>query len=249
MEEQTTSTAKKTTRTRKTAPQSEATSVETNLVTSSPVIPPSSIIQIFDDLMTKLIKTKGEFDNLQKEIAQIKQDWAREQKQHELELSQQRAHAEVERKREEETYQYSTSLTRKRAEDEFEDKKLAWEKDLSQRKEELAKEKQELEHLRKMSADFEGQKESAIKETEVLLDKKLTEEFETEKKLREQEIKAEKEILGLKIANFEAENSRLNKEIEILKRSLDEATRQVKEIAVKVIESGSQAKTQTTSES
>lgn len=42
----------------------------------------------------------------------------------------------------------------------------------------------------------------------------------------------------MKVANLEAENSRLNKEIEILKKSLDEATRQVKEIAVKVIESG-----------
>lgn len=45
-------------------------------------------------------------------------------------------------------------------------------------------------------------------------------------------------------------NLKLFKEMEILKKSLDEATRQVKEIAVKVIESGSsQNKPQTTSES
>lgn len=98
-----------------------------------------------------------------------------------------------------------------------------------------------------MAADFDHQKEAAVKEAEVLLEKNLTEEFEAEKKLREQEVKAEKDISGLKISNLESENSRLTKEMETLRRSLDEATRQVKEIAVKVIESG-QPKSQIPSE-
>lgn len=248
MDESVANTPKKTTRSRKTAIQADTASVEANLITPSPVVSSSSIIQIFEDLMTKLIKTKGEFDNLQKEIAQIKQDWSREQKQHELEVVQRNTQEELERKRENETYQYSTSLLRKRAEDEFEDKKLAWEKDLAQRKEELETQKRELEQLRKLAEQFESQKETAIKEAQTLLERELTEKFDTERKLNEQEVKAEKEILGLKISNLEADNSRLNKEVEVLKRSLDEATRQVKEIAVKVIESG-QPKTQTTSES
>ena len=48
---------------------------------------------------------------------------------------------------------------RKRAEDEFADKKLAWEKDLAQRKQELEDQKKELEDLRKLVVGFEIEKE------------------------------------------------------------------------------------------
>lgn len=90
--------------------------------------------------------------------------------------------------------------------------------------------------MNRFNADgFDSQKDQAVQDAQEKLEKELSGQFDTERKLKEQEVKAE--------------NSRLTKEIEILKRSLDEATRQVKEIAVKVIESGSQAKTQTTSES
>lgn len=77
------------------------------------------------------------------------------------------------------------------------------------------------------------------KEAESILEKILTEKFSNEKVLREQEIKAEKELLNLKITNLTAENARQTKEIESLKNALDEATKQIKEVAVKVIESGS----------
>lgn len=236
MDEQTVSAPKKTTRVRKTAAQFDPASIEIN---PSAIAPSSAVTQVFDDLINKFIKSRQEFDNLQKEIAQVKQDWSRGQKQHELELVQQKNQEEVERKREQETYQYNTNLSRKRTEDEFQDRKLSWEKDLAQKKEELENQKKELEDLRKLSAGFNGQKENAVKEALDVLEKTLTEKVNQEKKLREQEIKAEKDIFTLKISNLETDNTRLNKEIEILKRSLEEAVRQVKEIAVKVIESGS----------
>lgn len=210
----------------------------------------TEITQDFDELVAKLAKSKQEFDNLQKEIAQVKQDWSREQKQHELEFAQQKTQEELERKREQETYQYNINLSRKRVEDEFQDRKMSWEKDLSQRKEELEGQKKELDELRKLVAGFDDQKEQAANKAQSQTEKRLVDQFDQGRKLKEQEVKAEKEILGLKIANLETENSRLNKEIEVLKRSLDEATRQVKEIAVKVIESGSsQNKSQSAPES
>ncbi len=246
---------KKTARTRKTSP-TQATmvqDVQSTNITSAPIKSGSAantgVTQDFDELVAKLVKSKIEFDNLQKEIAQIKQDWSKEQKQHELELVQQRMQEELESKREQETYQYNTTLSRKRAEDEFADRKLSFEKDLAQKKEELENQKRELEGLRKLSTGFDEQKEKAVKEALDTLEKTLTEKVDQEKKLREQEIKAEKDILNLKIGNLETDNTRLNREIEILKRSLEEATRQVKEIAVKVIESGStQAKPQISSQ-
>lgn len=233
-------TPKRTTRARKTTTSQNTTIPQEDQ--SLMVAPTNSQIQIgqnFDELVAKIIQSKQKFDNLQKEIAQIKQDWARDQKQYELESLQQKDQDDLERKREQETYQYSTSLARKRAEDEFQDRKLAWEKDLTQRKDELEKQKRELEELRKLASGFDEQKEKAVKEALNALEKELIEEGDQEKKLREQEIKAEKDILNLRISNLETDNTRLNKEIEILKRSLDEATRQVKDIAVKVIESGS----------
>lgn len=238
MDESVIATPKKTTRSKKTttAQTTVAEDVQSTNITPSAQ---SGVTADFDELVAKLVKSKIEFDNLQKEIAQIKQDWSRDQKQRELEVLQSNTQEELERKREKETYEYETSLTRKRVEDEFTDKKLAWEKDLAQRKEELEAQRKELEQLRKQVADFEGQKDQAIKEVQEQIEKELTSQFDAESKLKDQEVNSEKEILGLKIANLEGENLRLNKELEILKRSLDEATRQIKEIAVKVIESGS----------
>ncbi len=231
-------TVKKTTRTRKTVSAPDG-----SVVNDLPSIPVSTakstpVIKIFDELSAKIAEGKIEFDNLQKEIAQTKEDWVREQKQYQIELSQQKSQSDLERKREEETYQYNTALVRKRAEDEFQDKKTNWEKDLAQRKEELEAQKRELEDLRKQAAGFDAQKEQAVKEAETRVEKELREQFENQRKLREQEVKSEKDLLNMRISNLETDNLRLTKEIEILKRSLDEAGRQVKEIAVKVIESG-----------
>lgn len=244
MDEPVITTPKKTIRTRKTASESVSQTLE-----SSPSVVPSATkstipSRVFDDLLIKLTQAKVEFENLQKEISQTKEEWDREKKQNEVELNHQKTQEEVERKREQETYQYNISLSRKRAEDEFLDKKNSWEKDLSQRKQELEDQRKELEELRKQVFGFDSQKEQAVKDAESLLEKQLIEKFNQEKTLREQVIKSEKEVFGLKTANLEVDNSRLNKEIEILKKSLDEASRQVKEIAVKVIESGSQSKSQ-----
>ena len=52
-------------------------------------------------------------------------------------------------------------------------------------------------------------------------------------------MKSEKELLVLKITNLTQENSRQSNEIAVLKKSLEEATRQLKDVAVKVIESSS----------
>ena len=131
-------------------------------------------------------------------------------------------------------------MTRKRkvAEDEFNDKKATWEKQLRDSQDQITKDKQELEDLRKLTENFETEKEKAIKEAQVTLEKELTQKSESENRLKDQESKSDREILNLRITNLQTENSRQKAEIDSLKKSLDEATRQVKDIAVKVIESG-----------
>lgn len=245
MEESTTA-VKKTTRARKTISTQTASTEQGLEPVNLPVTSQTQITQDFDGLVAKIVKSRQEFDNLQKEISQIKLDWMREKKEHEIELSQRNTQEELERKREKETYEYSTTLSRKRVEDEFQDKKLSWEKELAQKKQDLEDQKKELESLRKQVLGFDNEKEQAVRQAQTFLEKQLTERYENEQKLREQEVKAEKDLLNMRISTLESDNGRLVKEIETFKKSLDEASRQVKEIAIKVIESG-QPKNQTPS--
>ena len=229
---------KKTARTRKTTKPVENEEV----VSDTPVIrsntAPLSLSDAFNSLLIQITQSKQEFENLQREIDQIRKIWTQEKQDYETDLLRIKQQEELERKREEETYQYNLILTRKRAEDEFSDKKLAWEKELSGRKEQLEKDRQELEALRKQAAEFDLRIEQAVRHAEENLKSSLTGEFETEKKLREQEVKSEKEILGLKIESLSSEVKRQAEEIVVLKKSLDQAQEQVKQIAVKVIEGG-----------
>lgn len=215
----------------------------TSVSSSPPVINISAstknfdvIISAFSDLVTRITEAKAEFENLQKEIISTKEAWIKEQKDHELKITERNQQEETARKREEETYRYETNLARKKEEDEFEQKKEKWEKELAERKEEIENDKKELELLRKQMAGFEGEKEKAVKEAVIQLQKELTGKFDTERKLREQEVHSDKELLDLQISTLTIDNTRLNSEITASKRALDEATRQVKDIAVKVIE-------------
>lgn len=197
----------------------------------------NSIIQSFTDLVDKVLEAKVEFEKFHKEITETKELWVKEQKNHELKIQERDQQEEIARKREDETYRYERDLVRKRVEDEFAEKKDKWEKELAERKEEIENDKRELEILRKQVAGFEAEKEKIVKEAMSVLQRQLTDKFETDKKLREQEVRAEKDVLNLNVSHLTAENARLKEEIITLKKSLEEATKQLKDIAVKVIES------------
>ena len=240
-------TVKKTTRIKKTStvtPQITESSANTSPAKISAVIS-----AIFTEISLKIVDIKTEFENLIKQIAETKESWTKEQKDHYEEFAKRREQEDIERKREQETYNYTTALARKRAEDEFADKKLQWEKDLAARKQELADQQKELEDLRKTAADFDNQKDQAVKTAQNLLQQSITQQFEIEKKLREQEFKSEKEILNLKNTSLTAENNRLTSELTALKKSLEESTQQIKEVAIKIIEArNNQTKDQISSE-
>ncbi len=126
---------------------------------------------------------------------------------------------------------------------------MAWEKYLQEQKEVVEKDRKELADLRVLAENFDKEKQQTIEEAEEVLRKQLTAEFEIEKKLKGGEIAAEKEILNLKLTSLTEENKRLSQEVEVLKRGLDQSTAQVKEIALKVIESrGNMAKPPAVSE-
>lgn len=243
----TASTVKKTSRTRKaTAPADQAIQTIPDVSTSSKT--PNSLEDAFTKLTGMITATREDYESLKKQIAEVKETWDKEQRDHKVQIAEVNQQEELTRKREKEMYDYELSLARKKAEDEFEERKNKWEKELQARKEEIAKEKEELEFLRKQVAGFEEEKEKVVKEASLRLQKELTERFLTEKKLREQEVKSEKELLAFKITNLTSENTRLTNEIVMLKKSLENSTSQLKDVAVKVIESSSASKPQTPSE-
>lgn len=202
-------------------------------------LPTTSVINPFDDLIKQIAKLQSEYNRLQQEITQTRAEWIKELENHKLELEERNKQEEIKREREQEEYDYETTRAQKKIEDEFADKKAAWEKHLQNQQEVIAKEREELALLRKSVSSFEPEKDQAVKQAQETLAKQLNEKFGAETRLREQQVKSEKELSDLKITSLTADNSRLVREVESLKIALDKAQNQVKEIAVKVIESGS----------
>lgn len=229
------STVKKPIRAKK-APSVSLTSATDDLSVSLKSV--KALSSSFDALIDEIAKAKQDFSELLAEVSSTRELWLKEQKQYEKESLDKEQEVERKRKRDEEDYDYQIGLERKKAEDEFAEKRNKWEKELLERKEQLARDQEELEELRHQVLDFPKGQEKAVKEALANLQKELEERRENERRLQEQEEKNEKEILNLKISGLTAENSRLASELALLRKSLDQATQQVKDIAVKVIESG-----------
>lgn len=245
MSEETIKPVKRVTRARKTA---ASTAASTSVSSSTPVLDspkPSkqhlALEDLFDGVAKHVAQAKEEFVRLQKEIEETKESWEKEKKTHEAFLIERNQQEEIARKREQEAYDYETTKRRRQEEDLFTEKKSKWEKELALQKEVIETERKELAELRKDVAGFDAEMQKAVKEATALLQKNLTEQFTNERKLREQEVKAEKDLLGLRISNLVQENTRQAKEIEAFKKALEEATAQLKDVAVRVIDSGSNA--------
>lgn len=245
MSELSTSTVKKPVRRKSISISTPVSSSPSNLFSSTSMKSFDVIISVLSDLMSKIAEAKTELENLQKEVINTKETWINEQKDYELKIAERNQQEEIVKKREEETYRYEINLARKKEEDEFELKKEKWEKELTERKDEIEHDKKELELLRRQVAGFDTEKEKAIKEAVIQLQKELTGKFDTERKLREQEFRAERDLLNFRLESLSSENTKLASEVASLKKSLEDATRQVKDIAVRVIESsGSGVKSQ-----
>lgn len=216
--------------------------VETDQVvlpTHASKISPQPLVGVLDylsELTVKIEQTKKEIIDSQKEIADTKEGWTKEKVEYEREITARNTEMALARKREEEEYEYQKKVERRKTEDEFAEKKTQWEKQLREEKEKIETERKELVELRNRVGSFEAELQKAVKEAQSVTARDLEAKYANERKLREQEVKSEKDILALKIESLVAENNRQSVEIKTLKAAFDEATRQVKDIAVKVIE-------------
>ena len=194
------------------------------------------LLDYFSELSVKIEEAKKEIVNFQKEVTEVREAWEKEKFEHEKGIAARNAEVALARKREGEEYEYQKKVEERKAEDEFIEKRNQWERQLREEKDKIEAERKELSELRGKVASFEDELQKTVEGTRSVIIKDLEAKYANEKKLREQEFKSEKDILTLKIDSLSKENSRQTAEIEVLKKALDEATRQLKDIAVKVIE-------------
>ena len=155
--------------------------------------------------------------------------------QEEMKRAKEAADYELNKNRQEKLDELEIDLrTRRRAHEET----ISQEKQALQlKKEELEKQETELKQLRKQTQEFPDQLEKAVKQAVGTAQSEEQARAKVAKDLLEKQVEGEKAVSQLKVQNFEKLVKDQTEEIKALKSQLEQATRQVKEIAVSVIDS------------
>lgn len=193
----------------------------------------------------KMTLEKGNFEatmKLQKEQWKAEQEkWNEQQK--ELKES-----TEKQRKREEEEYIYNLKITRKKETDIYEEKKAKLEKDISEKKIAFDKEvaereatliaaEAELKELRNKAENFPKELEKAITTTEKTITEKLTTQFDFEQKLLAKQTEGDLKLKDQTIGTLQNRIKELEAATKELSQKAGNAEANVKDIAIKAIES------------
>jgi len=206
----------------------------------------TSIDQLLADYTEKKI-------NLESEIEKIRIDWEKENAAREFELKEHEENLIKSRQRENDEYEYKKTQERKKKEDKFDEEFRLKQKEAKEKLEILEKSWQERETLIKTKEDefLKMQKEIEAFPTKLISEreKAISEaKKEAEDKFLQQivELKhaltSEKQIADLKIKNMQETNDSLQNQLLSLQNQLNEAKKQVQDIAIRAIEGASGAK-------
>jgi hypothetical protein len=183
-------------------------------------------------------------------ITETKEQWKKEQEEHEAANKEKDMVLKKERQREEDDYTYNLRLARKKDVDAYETKKTILEKELiekrtvvenelSEREAAVASKEKELDELRLKVEAFPKELDKAVKETE----KNVTERIETKYKhqtdLSAKEIEGERKLSKQIIDALEGKIKEQEEQIRQLTQKADDSVAQVQKIAVKAIEGAS----------
>lgn len=208
------------------------------------------VLTTTDNLIEDHERQKNE---LESELENQRLEWEYEKEQRERENEEFNENLVKQRKRESEEYEYKKNLERKKAQDKYEEefrlkekqnkeKQEVLEKSWDQRESALKSQEQELHNLRRFAEEFNVklQKEVDKSVTEAIkqLEMKSMQEFALLKANQD----AEQRIAQLKVKSLEETISQQNAHIKSLQVELNDAKKQVQEIAVKAIEGASGAK-------
>jgi colicin import membrane protein len=204
-----------------------------------------------DQLVQEYEKQKQQLEG---EIATERSVWEDNVQTAERERKEQEDALKKQRQREIDDYEYKKSLERKRAQDKYDEefrqrekenqeRQEAIEKAWSQREAALREREEELSRLRKESAEFPARLQRELQQATVQAAKEAKQQADQQALLLKKEAESDRRVAELQIKTLEDLASRQNTQIADLQKQMDDAKKQVQEIAVRAIEGASGAKT------
>ncbi|PIP30606.1 hypothetical protein COZ22_00415 [bacterium (Candidatus Howlettbacteria) CG_4_10_14_3_um_filter_37_10] len=185
-------------------------------------------------------KMQVQKEELEKEITKAKKQWEQEKQNYQIELDESKRQKQLERKREDDEYRYALEVKRRDEGDVYEQKQKERERALTEREVSLQKRQSEILEMEKTLGAVSEKVQQAVKEA----NEKLAKELMSKHNIEINELKTtalhEKNIADLKITNMTETIKVQGTEIDLLKRQLAESSKQLKDVAVSVIEGRSQ---------
>lgn len=204
--------------------------------------------------LDQLVQDYGrEKERLETEIAAQRVQWEEELKTTERERKEQEENLRKQRQREIDEYEYKKALERKKAQDKYdEDQRLiekknrekqeTLEKSWQEREANLKEQEAELARLKKEAETFPARLQKEIDQAAAQATHAAEARFEQQTLLIRKDAESEKRLAELQIKRLEEALAQQTAQIASLQKQLDEAKRQVQEIAVKAIEGASGAR-------
>ncbi len=204
-----------------------------------------------DLLVQEYAKQKAQFEA---GMAAQKSVWDENVENAERERKEQEDALKKQRQREIDEYEYKKNLERKRAQDKHEeelrqqekknqDRQEALDKSWAQREAALREQEEELVRLRKEATEFPARLDREVQQASMQAAKEARQQADQQMQLAQKEAESDRRMAELQIKTLEGLVARQNTQISDMQKQLDEAKRQVQEIAVRAIEGASGAKT------
>lgn len=191
-------------------------------------------------------------EQLERESSEQRASWTREEEERTQQQKEYEDALKKQRQREVEDYEYKKTLERKKAQDRYEEetrllekrnkeKQEALEKSWQQREAALKEAEGELARLRKEVESIPERLKKEVEEAASHASSLTAQKFEQQLLLVKMDAESEKRLSELQIKSLNEAVARQAAEIESLQRQVDEAKRQVQDIAIKAIEGASGA--------
>ncbi|MGO8815604.1 MAG: hypothetical protein ACLQVG_13210 [Terriglobia bacterium] len=211
-------------------------------------------IDVAATALDQLVQDYGrQKDELESEVAAQRVAWQEELRQTERERKEQDELLKKQRQREIDDYDYRKSLERKKAQDKYDEevklqerankeKQETLEKSWREREATLKAAEEELKGLRKEAAEFPARLQRESEKAAAEATRVSEQKFEQSMLLLTKDSEGEKRMAELRIKALEENLTRQSAQMAALEKQLEEAKRQVQEIAVKAIEGASGAR-------
>jgi chromosome segregation ATPase len=189
-----------------------------------------------------------ELDELEAQIEQRKREWEEEQARKRREFEEQRSERAKAWQREEQEYDYQKRIERRQKEDEFaqamiqrerenRDKQEQLDKNWAEREGELAKHEAELVELREKVTGMPEAIKKAENAASQIAANSVKKEYETKAQLAQKDAETIQKLAAQEIGSLQATITKLNTQIEEMRRDLSQAHHDAKDISAKALDS------------